>query len=368
MVFSTDQLYKKENIIDNTPIQKTAIKVSENTSIVIDTLHYILDENILIENELSKYSINGYNNRKKINIFNEDKDINININTPFSRNTSNIFQKIKTNLTIENVVKFIITGFVKLITRIWREFEVICMGLVNKGSQIKRLSNKIYKISVDIPYSQPVYNYTHIIDIQNRADLEDKLNIIYNEFMDFLNTFSNLKNPVEIETVINNFNRDSNNDETFYDELRGQLLGSNGYIFAEDFNEALFKYFRNGQSAAAINNIFTPDQIRTKFDAYNRAPRLIKGYQRDKDKLEKAGNALVSKLQSNKADKYLEEANINTINLFNDLVNRYANKIKNTCQIFVLYYSHRLEAAKDELATNTKILFEVAKYITREGL
>ena len=97
-------------------------------------------------------------------------------------------------------------------------------------------------------------------------------------------------------------------------------------------------------------------------------PKVIRGYQRDKDKLEKAGNNLVDKLEKNHLDKYLDEVPATTLDLYSNLIARYGSKIKDTCEIFLIYYANRLDAAKEELRTNTRILFEIAKYITREGL
>ena len=111
MVFSTDNLYRQENIIDNAPINIGVTKVSENTSLFINALHYIIEENILVENELAKYNIATYSRRSSIL---EDKEFTINIKTglgeKISNATSGLYNKVKTALTIENIVNFIITG------------------------------------------------------------------------------------------------------------------------------------------------------------------------------------------------------------------------------------------------------------------
>ena len=366
MVFSTDHLYKQENIIDNAP--KLVLKINENTSIFIDSLQCIINENILIENEIARYNTSMYDNKRKTVLLNEDKTFNINITTPGSRFVSGIINKVKTNLSLENIVKFIITSFIKLIARIWREFEILCMNLVSKDSQIQRLHNKISKLGVDISYNEPMFTFTHITDCVSRTDLEDQLVGIFNEITSFINKFTSLKNPRDIENAINDFNNNSYDDEQNYDQIRGNLLGSNSYISAEEYGEALFKYFRNGSSVASANNIITPDQMRIRLEKWKTAPRLIRGYAKDKAKMEKAGNDLVSKLRSTNVDKYLTDVSVETVDLYSKLVNRYANRIKNTCNIFVLYFSARWEAAKDELATNKKILFKAAEYITKEGL
>ena len=187
MVFSTDNLYRQENIIDNTPIDKNIIKVSENTSLFIDALHYILEENILLENELAKYNTSTYTNKKMLSL-NEDNilqqalrgkvDVNININKSNS-NVSNFFQKVKTNLTIENIIHFIINAFLTIIKKIWGEFEAICMNLVTKSSQIKRVSSRIMNIDRPLPYNEPIFIYTHTTDDTSRTDLQIQLNKLF---------------------------------------------------------------------------------------------------------------------------------------------------------------------------------------------
>ena len=371
MVFSTDNLYRRENIDNNAPINNVVIKVSENTSLFIDSLHYIIEENILIENELSKYNLSTYR-EKKINQINEDKNININFHGPFERlgnGIGNLFEKIKTNFTIENIVRFIVTNFIKLIKRIWREFEVLCMNLVSKNSQIRRLDKKIKDIGVDIEYNHPMFIYTHTRDDSSRTDLEDQLNNIYNEIVSFIHTFKSIKNNArEIELAIEEFNNSKAYDEDNYSEIRGQLLGSNSLIDEVDYNEELFRYFRNNSSSASVVNIITPASIRQRYLDWENEPKRIRAYQRDRDKLEKAGNSLVSKLNKEKIDSYIKEVPANTLNLYSDLVNRYTHKIKNTCNIFLLFYAAKLDAAKDELALNKNILFKACQYIVKEGL
>ena len=382
MIFSIDNFDKQENSIDETPIQRTVIKVSETTSFYLEALHYLLEENITLEKALGESNLYTYTG-KRLAAFHENNiakdilkngvNINLNVNGPFKGmkdSASDFFKKVKTNFTIENIVKGIITGFIKIITRLWKEFEIVCMNLVSKNSQIRRLSNKIHDLGVDIKYEQPMFIYTNIKpqESTSRTNLEEQLTKIYDEMNNFIQNFIKLKNPKDINDAINNFNTSKANDEPNYDKLRGDLLGSVDYISADDYNERLFKYFRNGSSITTTDNIIPADQIRTRLEDWNKAPKLIKSYERDKNKLEAAGNSLVAKLNASKVDRILEFVPAETLNLYSELVTRYCNRIKNTCSIFLLFYSARLDAAKDELALNTKILFRAAEYITREGL
>lgn len=369
MIFSIDNINKQENIIDNAPINKNVIKIYENSSLFIDALHYIIEENILIENELLKYTSSTYTEKKLASL--HEEAINIKINTFGSKvydKVSDMFSKIKTNLTLENIVKFIIQGFFKLITRIWREFEILCMNIVNKSSQIRRLKSKIYNLGVPIEYKEPMFTYTHTLDDTKRTDLEEQLSVIYNDINSLITKISSIKTLRDVELAINEFNSSKSLDEDNYSNIRGELLGANNPIAEDDYSNALFKYFRNGSSTATIDNTISPDSIRERLELYDKAPKLIKVYSRDKDKLEKAGNNLVAKLERDKLDRYFKEVPKNLLDLYNDLVYRYASKIKNTCNIFILFYTQKLDAAKDELATNTKILFKAAQYIVREGL
>lgn len=374
MVFSTDKLIKQENI-DNTPMNsKTVITVSENTSLFLDTLTYMIEEDRLIAEEINKYTASTYTARRKLLL--SEAEINININTPLSKlittaksTGSGIYNYMKTNFTIENIVKFIINAFLKILSRLWREFEAICMSIVSKSSQIKRLEKKISIMPTNYTYKQPIFYYTHIRDARSEVELEDELRSISSECINFISSFSQIKNSSrDIEAAINAFNRSSSNDLFELDEIRGKLLGMNSPVYREDFADVLFKYFRNGTNIPTMYNVLDPNDIRKRLLDWQMMPRLIKGYQRDKDKLEKAGNELVSNLEKVHIDKYLDEVPASTLDLYTNLIRRFSTKIKDTCEIFLVYYSQRLDAAKEELKTNTSILFEVAKYIVREGL
>jgi hypothetical protein len=375
MIFSTDNLHMQENI-NNTPTNnKVTITVSEKTSLFLDALKYIIEEDRLFAEELNKCNISTYSNKRKA-LCEKTIDVNININTPnlgfeskLKDGANGLFQKFKTTFTIENIVKFIVKAFTTIITRLWREFEIICMSIVSKNSQIKRLENRIRNVPVELKYNAPLFTYTHITDAPSETDLEDELDGLYDEINALIINLSKLKNSsIDIENAINNFNMSKYNDELTLEDIRSRLLGMNSPISEEDYAEILYKYFRNGASIASTDNILNPDDIRKRLDSWNLAPRLIKGYSRDKDKLEKAGNKLVDKLTKANTDKYLDNIPATTVDLYSDLVTRYCTRIKDTCQIFVIYYANRLDAAKEELSSNTKVLFEVAKFVTREGL
>lgn len=376
MVFSTDNLYRQENIIDNTPIDKNIIKVSENTSLFIDTLHYILEENILLENELAKYNSITYTNKKMLSL-NEDNilqqalrgkvDVNININKNNS-NVSNFFQKVKTNLTIENIIHFIINAFLTIIKKIWGEFEAICMNLVTKGSQIKRVSSRIMNIDRSLPYNQPVFIYTHTTDDTSRTDLQIQLNKIYDDLIRLLEKFKSIKNPRDVEMEINEFKRNQSYDEEYFSDIRGKMMNSSSLISRESYAEALFKYFRNGRTEPEIIGELSPDMIRSRLDKWEKEPKLIRLYRRDKLKLEIAGKWIESSVKRTKLDKYVEEVSTSLLQVYSDLVTNTARKVKETCNIFVLFYAQKLDAARAEFADNTKILFEAAKFVVREGI
>ena len=81
MIFSTDNLYKQENI-NNTPTNnKVTITVSEKTSLFLDALKYIIEEDRLFAEEVNKYNISTYSNKRKA-LCEKTIDVNININTP----------------------------------------------------------------------------------------------------------------------------------------------------------------------------------------------------------------------------------------------------------------------------------------------
>lgn len=380
MLFSTDQLYKRENIIDNTPKQNHIVLVSENTSIIINSLKYILEENILIENELTKYAVPAFKNRSSllmnINESDEDDDLS-DILKPeftirgkfavFNRQKPNIFEKIKTNFSLSKIVKAIINGFIAILTKLFRQFNIICMNLVSKSSQIRRYESKIKNLGVAIPYDGPIFTFTHIIDSTNRVELDEILREIYEEASEFMKKVSkNLKNTREIEIITNEFRQKAAMNDDKYNSIRGNVLKGDP-ISADKFNEELFRYFRNGSSIATVDNMITPDQIRQRLESYNIASKnkIVQGYEKDKAKLEKAGRDFVAKIEASKLNDEIPAAQLE---LYTEIINNYTHKIKNVCDIFVLYYAHKLEAAKDELSTNTKILFKAAEYIVKEGL
>lgn len=352
MIFSTDMIKKQENINESPEVD--LLNTNIQNSLFLESLVLLADEDRLF--------LENFNMIESVN----EGIITDYIGKKITDKVSGSFDKLKRNFTIENILKFIVESIIKIINRLWKEFNIICMNIVSKGSQIKRFKKEISLLGEDIYIPFPFYTYSNIRNSNSRVDIEHSLNEEFNKVKDSLDSITKM-NSVEATNAINKMTLDDYDIEFCCDSLRRDLLGTNKNVSNETFATELFRYFRNNETEPYSDVYIMADKYHKILNDYLDGSKTIKGCQRDKEKLESATNKLIKQYDSLNMKNFYNTYSDNKLDAADAVLKGYIKKIKAISNIYVLYFSSRLDAAKEEFNTNAKILFEVCKYIVREG-
>lgn len=186
-------------------------------------------------------------------------------------------------------VKEIIKKFLEFIKRIFNEFIARLNGLVKSEKYLKNHLKDLNKFTSDHEFDITGYEFTNIREDKPSIKVHDlvlgtsdsltiaklsKGHITDNEYSNpshFKNRFDELKDAL---------------GEDYYDNVRGELLGSSNGISSSDFAEELFAYFRHNDMDASTITVDSSYVTACKliFQNYN---DLKKSIERTKKSIER---------------------------------------------------------------------------------
>ena len=267
-----------------------------------------------------------------------------------------------------DIISKIIDAFIKILLRIWREFEAICMNLISKATNINKYKEKLLNINIPIYYSEMHYNYSNTGRDTSATSFRNEMDSIFNDLTRVLDEFSKLKPNYNIGNEINKLKLESDIDDVFFDNMRGKILGSENLISAEDYGKALNNYFRSGGILIDDPEI-TSEEIRKRAQSWVDFKSTYRSIKKDKIDMENCAKNIQKKINNMSSEDYIDN-NIpqKDISTFTYITFNYSRKIKEICNIFVMYFTAKMDAAKEEYSSNNKILFKAAQEIVRKGM
>ena len=336
-----DQVYNKGVMESNDDISNSPNNNEiENRSLFIESLYYLADENRSFEYNILSEGI---------------------ITTFAGKVLKDQLNKIDPIKIVCNILK----GFLNILLKIWHEFEALCMNLISKADNIKKYKSSIEKYNKPVYFYEGRYIYTNIREDTSYTNFKMEMTADFSTLLHELELFKSLNSYSTIDKL-NNIKNASYIDESFYNELRGKTIGSQ-FCTKDDYGKELYKYFRDGQSSPLEEGDIQPNEIKKRLYIWEDYKSTIKVIKKYKDDIESCAKNTQNKLFKLDLKTYIKDnLTDDAISVFSDIINNYIYKVKNSCDIFIHFYSAKLDAAKEEYSTNTKILFAAVQNIVKE--
>jgi hypothetical protein len=158
------------------------------------------------------------------------------------------------------------------------------------------------------------------------------------------------------------------------DNIRGNTLGGNRVISADDYSSALYAHFRsNKTNPSNASKLIIPNYKYKEYcDNYFDYPKLQKKIKAESKLVESDTKSLKSLINTT-ATPSMFEYTTNDMQISNEARAQFnkiiANKCKNVqdiCNIYLLYYSAKLDALKDYHKLCSKVLVRAIDVIVME--
>lgn len=273
--------------------------------------------------------------------------------------------------SIGDTIKTIIDWFIKMIQQIWGKFKSMFQKIVYNDETIKKYEDKLRNLKGSFNIDFERYNYTCFDADIPSINLKTQFNTDYNDLIGKLESIRDLKSKQEriyrMQVVESEVSTKSK-DPAYYDKVRQITLGLPYMVSSDNYAEELFNRFRDGGSfrSSKIDRI----EVSIILDRYFKSKEIKKQLEESKketiksadDVKSKIGRLSLQKLNSSYVPYDMEEEV-----LFNKIINTKTGEVSNVCNIFVMAFSAKLDAVKEAIAQDKRILFEAIKYINIGG-
>lgn len=313
-----------------------------------------------------------------------------------------------------NKIKDIIKKFIEWIKKVFKQFVAKLAALVSSDKYIKKHHNLLSKFDATDEFEFNGYTFTHVTDVTvPRANALDAFvasegtargNAVNDGIFGIDDTRTDLGiNGSTDAEKINQTNAylqkriDDLNDslEDYYDDFRGKVINQDGTkITSTEFAEELFKTFRSGDnktSSITIDSAYVNEAYR-RFDKYKDTVKEIEKTQKamikDYEDLEKHLDKLI-KFNKDQQDFTVgttggtyassQIAKLGTLPATNalkydqasfDKMNSWlkiqSSKVSQMCSIHTQAFSAKLEACKDCLSQDKKILYKAIQQVLKK--
>ena len=329
----------------NNGVNHNPLKISENHSFFMDALDFIKESDQEVRN-----------------IFDDilsEAIIDIQINSDKAKEEYN------RRFSFSGIVKKIFELFLHAVEQLWLRFKALISRLLNSDLSIKKYKNALLNYDESLKVYIPYYIFTNLdIDIPS-----DTLRIIFSdEYDDLYDRLQKIANIKQKEKMIDKLRgiyqeiSDQLQNGNYYNKVRAKIMGKiDGSIITEqDFQNQISVFFRNG-----MREPFQPNQPIASYEVQNAAKRffaydntmkvLEKQYKNVKNSADKTSKKIMKIKGTDIFNGYVP-IDYDIEYALNQILQLKSGQISKTCNLILIAYSTKLDAMKDAMNQDRKIL------------
>lgn len=329
----------------NNGVNHKPLNISENHSFFIDALNFIKESDQEVRN-----------------IFDDilsEAIIDIQINSDKAKEEYN------RRFSFTGIVKKIFELFLHAVEQLWLRFKALISRLLNSDLSIKKYKNALLNYDESLKVYIPYYIFTNLdIDIPS-----DTLRIIFSdEYDDLYDRLQKIANIKQKEKMIDKLRgiyqeiSDQLQNGNYYNKVRAKIMGKidRSIITEQDFQNQISVFFRNG-----MKEPFQPSQPIASYEVQNAAKRffaydntmkvLEKQYKNVKNSADKTSKKIMKIKGTDIFNEYVP-IDYDIEYALNQVLQLKSGQISKTCNLILMAYSAKLDAMKDAMAQDRKIL------------
>ena len=343
-------LYSAKSLLDLKPadngVNHKPIKVSEDHSFFIEALDLIQKNNEEMRNMLNDILSEAYFS----DLADKVKNSKILYNRRFS---------------FGSVIGFIFQLFLKALDQLWLRFKALFLRLLDSDGSIKHYAPALGSFDEELKTYIPYYIYTNLdIDIPNGL-LKYVFNEEYDDLYDKLQTISKLDTKDKmIDGLHQIYQQVVQQLETgnYYNKMRGKIMGkTDGTIITEEsFQKQLYRLFRNNMDEPYKGNTYMPSyEVRNALTRFMNYKQNKKTLEKDISSTKSTAKQVESKMKKIKAEDIFEQykpIDYEIEHALNQVLQLKSGQVQKVCDLIVMAYSAKLDALKEAIIQDRRIL------------
>ena len=271
---------------------------------------------------------------------------------------------------IGELISNVIQWFIDMIKKLFNKFKAFVMKILYSDSYIKKNKSKILAFDDALEYTGDRYWYTCTDSNIPKCGLIDQFGKELDDLKTRLSVLKDKKTqPDRVETM-NRIYQELKNEASsdYYAMIRSSCIGATYPISEDNWSKELFNLYRNGGSYYT-NKISHPEIVEV-MNRYENVKKLIKEVEGQKNEIIKSARETEKEIKSinlkDVAPAY-SPYQISEEEAFDRIRRAKVEQVSNVCRIYTMAFSAKLDALKESISQDKRVLYEVLLHVTVEG-
>ena len=275
-------------------------------------------------------------------------------------------KKYNEGFSFTNMIRTIFQMFLKAINYVYTRFKALIVKIFGGDRAITKYKDAIMNYDEDITIDFPYYNYTNLDSNIPNDDLKILFSDEYDNLSEKLSKIADIKDKdmriQELNRIYQELCYEEGNGN-LYNKIRARIIESNIIITEEDYANQLFRFFRdNATSPTVPDSKLYPNNIRNALTRFLNSDRLIKLTQKQYSNMDTSAKQTCKKNKKLNADKVFNSYTPIDYDIeyaLNQVLRLESGKISKMCNLILMAYSAKLDALKEAVVQDRKILRKV---------
>lgn len=278
--------------------------------------------------------------------------------------TDEVMKEFSEKFSFNKIIDFIVSKFKEAMRKLTSKAKVYLLKLIAPNSTVKKYIRdlKSYKKSIKVDFDH--YNYTYLDKDIPPANLNLRFIKEYEDLLDDLKDLAQNAEKTELIDKLNIYHQELNRaiSDDYYNHLRGEIVGdTDEAVTKERFVGRLWSLFRNNETGAYSKKIeIPPYEIHDAVERFIDGRSLVKELERTKDTIEAASNKMQREINKisplDFMSKYIP-IDYDIEFATDRILKLKCGQLVEMCNIFTTAYSMKIDAVKEALIQDKKVVF-----------
>jgi hypothetical protein len=267
------------------------------------------------------------------------------------------------------MIKNIIDFFIDAVKNLWAKFKNLFHKITYSDKTIEKYADRLKDMKGDFTVTFPRYIYTCFDEDIPSINLKNTFYDDYSILEGKIKEIADLKTKTERCEKFRALEADVKAEVSpaYYDTLRSKTIGTTYMITSSYYASELVNKFRDGGKETTSK--IDPTEVTNTLNRYQNNKTLIKQLEKAKTDTINAAKDIRKKIESialQNVNKYYTPYDAEEETLFNKILQTKSGQVNEVCNIYVMAFSAKLDAAKESAIQDKKVLFEAIKFINSD--
>jgi hypothetical protein len=277
----------------------------------------------------------------------------------------------------KDLIKAIVKMFVNVIINLFNRFRALIIRIFSSDTAIKKYQTDLSTYDKSLKVDFDHYNYTYYDANIPPANLDMQFKDEYDKLQEKLEKIGKTRSKDDLINQLDQYAQEIEKEklETFYDEVRRKVFPSGSkygdkYVFKDQYIDMLNNSLRDGGKLLSQKEPIPSNEVHNALERFNGYKETIKKIKQQQLDLKQSADNIEKSIKKIKgADFLIDYTPIDTEIEFHidKILKSKCGEISEMCNIYVLAFSTELDAVKEALVQDKKVLFAAISDIIVNG-